>query len=199
MALPMGPLSPCSPTSPVVKTEHFNQWWKVTKCSTVLEYFHLMLLLYISDYNTILLYIYNMIMSLYNWRGTDQDIFVLLPIDQKSLLISFHTSGTWVSQFSWQTSVPWWSSRTWMPNRASNSWLSWRPCRAGAAHHSRGQGSSKVSRQLCDLICVIENTRGSIIQLSFYSALEWITDKDELRCLTIDHWATQLPDVLLTC
>lgn len=70
----------------------------------------------------------------------------------------FHTSGTWISKFSRQASVPWWSTRTWMPNRASNSWVSWRPSRAGAAHHSRGQGSSKVSGQLSNLICTWEKT-----------------------------------------
>lgn len=69
------------------------------------------------------------------------------------LVVTILTSGTRVSQFSWQTSVPRWSAGSWMSNRTSDSWLSWRPSRTWTTDQSRSQRSPQVSGQLCDLIC----------------------------------------------
>lgn len=75
------------------------------------------------------------------------------PITARRLIVDV-TSGTGISKFSWQASVAWWSTGTRMSNRTSHSGLPWGPRTAGAAHHSRSQGSPKVSGQLGDLICV---------------------------------------------
>lgn len=69
------------------------------------------------------------------------------------LVVTILTSGTRVSQFSWQTSVPRWSAGSRMSNRTSDSWLSWRPSRTWTTDQSRSQRSPQVSGQLCDLIC----------------------------------------------